>query len=59
MLNYSKRFLNSIQTRFKKVLNRYKEKDNIVNYALFSDKKYKNKSMNIGNAIKYNKYERY
>ena len=37
----------------KKGVYRYEEKDNKIDYAIFSDKKYKNKAININDAIKY------
>ena len=45
--------LNEDKIIFEQYLYRFIEKDNNVNYAIFTKKKYSRKSMNINNAIKY------
>jgi hypothetical protein len=47
------RLLNEGKIIFEQYLYRFIEKDNNVNYAIFTNKKYSRKSMNINNAIKY------
>ena len=45
--------LNEDKLVFEQGIYHYIEKDNDISYALFSDKKYKNKPININDAIKY------
>ena len=45
--------LNEGKITFEQDLYRFNEKDNNVDYAIFTNKKYSRKSMNINNAIKY------
>ena len=48
-----KQLLNEDKLVFEQGLYRYIEKDNNVDYAIFTNKKYSGKSININNAIKY------